>query len=207
MLVGYARTSTLNQKTDRQLVGVSGQYGSDMVWYEDRGVSGTMPFASRPAGKEVMAGVVDGTITTIVVWELSRLGRNLKDILGVLDICYEHSCQVVILKEHLKLLDDDGKPNAITKLLIAVIGSLAEVELDTLAIRRAEGIEVAKRAGKYRGRKKGSTLSPSQFLQKDKSKRIVELLKEDYPVTYIAKLVPCSPNLVYKVRETLERVA
>jgi len=208
MIHAYARVSTTHQRTDRQLMGVEAQFSDqEVVWYEDIGVSGTVAFSDRPAGGEVLAGIRSGEITTLVVWELSRLGRSLQDILSVLDVCYEVGCQVIVTKEHLKLLDEDGSPNPVTKMLVAVIGSLAEMERDAINIRIREGIEAARRRGVYRGRKRGSTESSEQFMQKEKSKKIADLLSEEYPVTYISRILSCSPNTVYKVKTHLEKIA
>jgi DNA invertase Pin-like site-specific DNA recombinase len=81
------------------------------------------------------------------------------------------------------------------------------MERDAITLRVREGIEAARRRGAYRGRQRGSSESPERFLQKPKNQRIVELLEDEYPITYIARIVGCSPNTVYKVRDTLAKVA
>ncbi len=102
------------------------------------------------------------------------------------------------------MLDDDGSVNPMSRMLISILGSVAMMQLEQTRINVREGIEAARRRGAYRGRKKGTTISPAKFLKKHS--RTVELLREGYPVSWIAKVVEASPTTVRKVRETMELV-
>jgi DNA invertase Pin-like site-specific DNA recombinase len=201
MIICYSRVSTSNQSTDRQLFGMGDRIGAKSVrWIEDNGVSGSVSFGDRRGGKEVVELVRNGEVTELHIWELSRLGRNLKDVVEMVDFLQHHRTQLIVHKEHLKLLNDDGSTNPIAKMMIGILGSLAEMEREQINARIREGIAIAKIKGKYRGRKRGSVEKAEHFLAKPKSRQIGNLLNEDYPITYIAKVVGCSVNTVYKVK-------
>jgi len=205
MIICYSRVSTLNQKTDRQLFGM-GQIvgdGKNVRWIEDNGISGGIEFSNRPGGKEVMELVKNGEVDELHVWELSRLGRSLKDVVSMVDFLQNHQTQLIVHKEHLKLLNEDGTTNTIAKMMIGILGSLAEMEKEQINARIRSGIEIAKIKGRYRGRKIGATETRDRFLAKPKSRQITNLLHEEYPITYIAKVVGCSVNTVYKVQREL----
>jgi len=208
MIAVYLRCSTINQRTDRQVMNLEEILTNpDVTLYEDKGVSGSVDFQDRPAGSEVYKKIQSGEVTELHVYEMSRLGRSLSNILEVLDFCVSHGCQVKIHRENLLLLDDEGKTNPITKLIIGVMGSVHEMTREQILINTREGIEAARRRGAYRGRRKGTTESDARFLAKPRSRKIQELLNEEYPVSHIARVVGCSPNTIYKVKNTLERVA
>jgi len=201
----YIRVSTNSQHTDRQHLGLMDGADADCLWFEDKGVSGSIPFGDRPAGKEVVKGIQEGTITELVSYELSRLGRDLADILSVIELCIQNQCQVRIHKEGIRLLDEDGSVNPMSRMLISILGSVAMMQLEQTRINVREGIEAARRRGAYRGRKRGTTISTAKFLKKHS--RAVSLLKEDYPVSWVAKVVEASPTTIRKVRTMMESVA
>lgn len=203
MKVCYLRISTTNQSLDRQELNLKEKLGEDVRVIEDRGISGTMEFENRSGGSYLMKLVEEGTVDEIHVWELSRLGRSLKNILQTLDFFGDRKVQVVIHKENLRLLDENGERNPVVQLMINLLGSISQWERELTRIRCLEGIEISKRLGKYRGRKLGS-VEGDRFWSKPKTKKVVELLEEDYPINYISKIVPCSRNLVYKIKNLQE---
>ena len=75
----YARVSTLDQKTDRQKVN-EGDYQKVI---EDK-CSGSIPFFERPGGKEIESFIQKGCVTNLYVWQIDRLGRDLRDILNTI---------------------------------------------------------------------------------------------------------------------------
>ena len=79
MKVLYVRTSTLEQKTDRQRVN---EKDYDLV-IEDK-CSGSISFFDREGGKEIKKLVDEGLIQTLSVWQIDRLGRDLRDIMNTI---------------------------------------------------------------------------------------------------------------------------
>lgn len=137
----YTRTSHISQKLDRQY-----NYFKDKHFdkiFEDKGWSGKN--TERPAFKEMMAWLRAGD--TLYVEEMSRLGRSLKDILDLVDELNNKGVGLVMGYENL----DTSTPTGM--LMLQFMGAIVEFERKNMLRRQAEGIELAKEAGKYKGRK------------------------------------------------------
>ncbi|NLL01952.1 MAG: recombinase family protein [Mollicutes bacterium] len=85
---------------------------------------------------------------TVVVESISRFARNTKDLLSLIDILKEKDVEFVSKKENI----DTSSPTG--KFMLTVFGAMAELEREYILQRQAEGIEIAKKNGKYKGRKK-----------------------------------------------------
>ena len=79
MEVLYCRVSTLDQKTDRQKVNEK-----DFNYIVEDKCSGAIPFFDRPGGQEVKKLVEEGVLTSFSVWQIDRLGRDLRDIMNTI---------------------------------------------------------------------------------------------------------------------------
>ena len=197
----YCRVSTITQKLDRQLLGLTdGENSDEYRIYEDK-CSGSIPLKDRPAGARLLKDIEEGLVDTVVCWELSRLGRDLISVLEQTREFTEKGIQLIVQKQGIKLLLDDGSPNPIASLLISTMSSIAEMGRLSILEKQREGIEARKRAGLYTGRKRGTTESNFKFLQKPKNKKIAKFLDEDMSVSHIAHIVGCSRNLVMKVKD------
>ena len=79
MKILYARVSTIEQKTDRQKVN---EQDYQLV-IEDK-CSGAIPFFDRNGGKEILNLIEKGILKDLYVWQIDRLGRDLRDILNTI---------------------------------------------------------------------------------------------------------------------------
>jgi DNA invertase Pin-like site-specific DNA recombinase len=139
--VGYIRVSAIDQRSDRQLDGVT----------LDR------TFTDKASGKDVrrpeleaMVGFVrDGD--TVVCHSMDRLARNLDDLRSIVRKLTAKGVQVHFVKEQLTFTGDD---TAMANLLLSVMGAFAEFERSLIRERQREGIELAKKRGAYRGRRR-----------------------------------------------------
>ena len=172
----YIRVSTGHQSTLRQDV----MQQKNEIQFVDKGVSGTVPFSERPAGKKLLKAVADGEVTDLHVSELSRLGRNTLDILTTID--YLHSKGVNIHIEDLnglKSLNSDGKPNQLFSFLTTVLSGISTMERESINQKVRAGIQARKEAvGLNGGRPKGTTENDAETLKKYSN--VVKMLKE-YP--------------------------
>ena len=84
---------------------------------------------------------------TIYIKDFSRLARSTKDLLDIVDILNKKGVKLVSLKENLDSMTSTGK------LMLTMIGAIYEFERANLLERQKEGIAIAKREGKYKGRK------------------------------------------------------
>ena len=98
----------------------------------------------------------------------------------------------------------NGKVNPVTKMMIGILETLAEFELNRLKERQFEGIEKAKIKGKYLGRKKGTKESEDIFRNKLTTQKIMKCLQEGESIRRAALLSKCSTGKVQKVKRMME---
>lgn len=146
-VVGYVRVSTLDQKIDRQLVGVQlHRTFTDHASGKD---------TDRPELAQMIAYVREGD--TVVVHSMDRLARNLEDLRRLVRELTEKGVRIQSLKECLTFT---AEASPMSQLLLNVMGSFAEFERSLIRERQREGITVAKSKGIYKGRRRA--LTPAQ---------------------------------------------
>lgn len=142
MRIGYARTSTLDQHA-----GLEGQErdllcaGCDKLFIEQ--VS-SVDVARRLALEQALEYVREGD--TLVVTKLDRLARSVSHLVSLLDRLDKRGVRLLILDMGV----DTGTPTG--KLMLTILGGVAEFEREIMLERQREGIAKAKADGKYRGR-------------------------------------------------------
>ena len=93
-----------------------------------------------------------------------------------------------------------------TNLLLNLLSSLSEFQYHQTREKVLDGIKRGRLEGKYKGRKIGSVESDEKFLSKPKVKKIKEMLELNVGIRQISRIVECSPNYVYKVKERINKV-
>jgi putative DNA-invertase from lambdoid prophage Rac len=202
MIALYIRTSTSEQSTDRQEAGLKALVcDRPHRIYKDKGVSGLLPFHERPMAKRLLADVAKGDITEVWGWEVSRFGRNVRDLTETLYGLAEGGTQVRIHKEGITLLDEaTGRINHVAALILSVLSAVSAMEMEQRSLRQREGIAQRKLRGGYTGRVVGSVEPAHKFLSKAKPKRIAAMLAQGHKTYHIAAIVGCSAALVRKVK-------
>jgi DNA invertase Pin-like site-specific DNA recombinase len=196
MKVLYVRVSTIDQKTDRQRVNES---DFDLV-VEDK-VSGSVAFFEREGGKEIKTLIEKGIKFSLHIYSIDRAGRDLRDIINTIHFFNQHGISCEFISQGIRTLDDEGKENAISKLMISILGTVAEMNRVQIRENQMSGIRVAKMKGIYKGRKAGSTEDTLKFLSKPKNKRALELLKMGVKAVDVAKAAEVHINTVTKVKK------
>jgi DNA invertase Pin-like site-specific DNA recombinase len=194
MKARYNRISSPNQNLERQLV----RNHPDEIIFNDV-VSGGVAFREREKGRELMKAVEVGSIDFVSVAAVDRLGRNLYDVLTTLEYFTENN--VVLRVDNLGIESMiNGKSNQVFKLIVSVLGNVAEMERLNLRERQLEGIAVAKAKGVYKGRVRGSSMSEIDFIEKYKN--VIKEIKahENLPVRKIAKITGVSVGTAHKVK-------
>ena len=191
MKVKYIRVSSIGQNTDRQ-DDFNGKTYTDEC-------SGSIAFKDRPRAKELLA---DKDVTEVLVHSIDRLGRNTIDIMQTIQGFTERGINVVSQKEGLHTIVD-GKENPVAKMMIGILGTLAEFELTRIKERQAEGIAKAKKKGSYAGRQTGSTESSETFANKKSTKEVLKYLRQGYSISKTAKLSSTSTGTVKKVKKKI----
>jgi DNA invertase Pin-like site-specific DNA recombinase len=140
MKVGYVRVSTTEQNTARQ-ESLMESLGVEKIYIEK--ISGKSK--DRPKLQEMMSFVREGD--TLIVESISRFARNTRDLLDLVEQLKKKKVEFVSKKENI----DTSTPTG--QFMLTVFGAMAQLERDTILERQREGIEEAKKLGKYKGRK------------------------------------------------------
>ena len=197
MKVLYVRTSTLEQKTDRQRVNEK----DFQLVVEDK-CSGAINLFERDGGRQLLRLIEKGALTELYVWQIDRLGRCLLDILSNIKFLTEKKICIHFISQGLSTIQPDGTENNITKMIISILGTLAEMERNISKERQMEGIMVAKLKGNvYTGRKRGSSEDVYKFLSKPKNLKALEYIKKGYKNVEVAKIVGLHYNTVTKIKK------
>ena len=143
--VGYIRVSSKEQNWDRQIENLSGvsKVFSDKLSGGD---------GDRPGLSALLSFIREGDI--VVVSELDRLGRNNKELTEVMSIIHSKGATIEILNlPSLSGIRDENLRQLLNNLIIEIYKYQAEEERKRILERQRQGIEIAKRKGKYKGRK------------------------------------------------------
>lgn len=197
MKARYNRISTANQNLERQIA----KQNPDEVLYNDV-VSGSIAFAERLRGKELIADIEGGKINYVVVSSIDRLGRNLFDIVNTLEFFNTNGVTLRVDNLGLESLVL-GKINPTFNLIISVMANVAQMERETLLERQREGIAIAKAKGVYNGRVKGSTESDAEVLSKYKD--VAKFLKMGKSLRDVKSRCNVALGTVQKVKQILNK--
>lgn len=147
MKVGYARVSSKAQNLERQLEILQNE-NVEKVFSEK--IQGDNP--NRPALNEMLNYIRDGDI--VVVTELDRLARNNDLLTDIIAAIHKKGATLDVLNlPTLKGISDDNLRRLINNLIIEIYKYQAEADRMRIRERQAQGIEIAKREGRYKGGK------------------------------------------------------
>lgn len=180
MVIGYLRVSTGGQTTENQQLAIfKAGYNPDQ-WFEING-SATLPFQKRKID-ELLDTTTAGD--TIVVTELSRLGRSVGQIATIVDELLQKKVILHCLKENIRL-DGSGKMDLQTETMTTLFSLFASIERRLISERTKEGIERARKAGSKIGRPNGMGKSKLD----DRRQEIEEWAAKGISKASIAKLL------------------
>lgn len=193
--VKYIRVSTQFQNTERQKNNES-NFSKLYIDY----CSGCVKLSDRKEGKKLIKDIQNGCISEIHIESIDRLGRNITDILE--NISFFEKKSINLFVENIGMYSMvKNSVNPTFKMIVSILASVAEMEIETIKERQRQGIEIAKLKGVYKGRLYGSKMSNEEFLEKYKS--VVKELKKGETLRRIAKLCDCSLATVQKVQKVI----
>lgn len=137
----YIRCSSEKQNTARQEVAAQ-EWGAEKVFTEK--VSGKD--RNREELKKMMDFVREGDV--VAVSDFSRIARNTRDLLNIVEELKQKGVSFVSLKESI----DTNTPQG--QFILTVFGALYQLEREAILQRQAEGIAIAKAQNKYKGKQK-----------------------------------------------------
>ena len=203
----YARVSstTERQNTERQVRDLT-EYASrnnlSLVKVYEEHVSGAKKNIDRPVLTDCLQYCKDNSINTLLVSELSRLGRNTFEVLTTVKDLIDSKINVFFQKEQMNLLDETGKPSLFTPILIATLSTCAEMERENIYYRLNSGRRLYIEKGGKLGRKRGSTMSKEQ--KAEKYRDVIQYLHKGYMIKEIAKLTDTSESTIQRLKKTFE---
>jgi DNA invertase Pin-like site-specific DNA recombinase len=193
--VKYIRVSTEEQNTGRQEVNAK----EFTKIYIDK-TSGAIQFIERKEAKKLLADIETGIVTEIHIASIDRLGRNIIDILTMVEFFNEKSIKLFV--ENIGMFSlIDNKPNPSFKMIVSVLGNVAEMERNNMLERQRQGIELAKAKGTYTGRLYGTKMTNEEILIKYKS--VVRELKNGESLRRASKIGGCSLGTAQKIQKII----
>ena len=201
----FIRVSTQVQDYDRQI--------SDLTLYcEQKGyiisktiatkITGTKTFADRQDLQELLAAANRNEFQKVIVSEISRIGRNARDIRHTIDELHRKKVAVIFKNlGGLESLDEISKTESfVTNIIIAIYSELAQEEKRILSDRIRSGLAEARCKGKKFGRPEGGDDINSV---KRKYSKLIQDLKKGNSLTECSKLHDVSRNTVIKIKKLM----
>lgn len=188
MIVTYKRVSTLKQDIGRQTIQLDKLGIKFDREYVDKMTGKTK---DRPMLNKMMVELREGD--TVYCESISRLGRNLKDLIDIIDQLITKGVRVVIVKEGI------DTESTTYKLLLAIFGGVAEMERETTQERVIQGVEKCKatgttKTGKWFGREEKKVSD----LPKDFKKYYDKMVNKEISKVEMAKLLGCGRATLYR---------
>ena len=141
MKLFYCRVSTEQQNEERQLKAAA-----------ELGIESEYVFIDKQSGKNAERKELKRMLSfcrkgdTVYCESISRIARNTKDLLNIIEELQQKQVDFVSLKENIDTTTPQGK------FMLTIFGACAELERECILQRQAEGIAIAKEQGKYKGR-------------------------------------------------------
>ena len=187
-IVAYLRASTDKQDLNHQKLEVlefARRQGLHIDEYVEITVSSRKTSQQRRIDE--LLRKLDET-DTLIVTELSRLGRSTAEVIALVNALIERNIRVIALKQNLAIDRQDMN----SKIIITLFSLFAELERDLISLRTREALAAKRAQGQRLGKPKG-TIQKSKF-DKDVA-RIKELLGYGLSVRKIAKVLGCSSHI------------
>lgn len=181
--VSYARISTKSkdgkQSVESQepvIVDYCTRNRLKLVRQYNEEISGTKKYEQRPVLNELFEFIFEHNHKNLVVVELSRLGRNIADIINIGEILQEHKVCIHFIKEGFKTLDEDGEPNGYGEMMLFFGGWFAKMEAKKFKERSSRGLHYA---AKELGRWSGGALLPYGYKRSQEVETKKQLVLDD----------------------------
>lgn len=173
--IGYARVSTKEQNLDLQIEYLNNNGVDNGLIFIDKGVSGTVAPSQREGFKQLLQKARSGD--TLVVYKLDRISRKYDDVQDVIKTLKDMGLNFEIgglpnINTGNKLMD-----KALTDMLLNLLGYVAENERAFIKERQRDGIELAKKQGRFKGKPRKYSANSKDKYGRYVYNQIVEDLK------------------------------
>lgn len=199
----YTRVSSTNgrQSTERQvrdLQAYAKREGFEVCKVYEEHISGAKRNLNRPTLCECLEYCTTNHIDILLISELSRLGRKVDEVLENVKFCKDHHLNIYFQKENLTIFNPDGGENPYLTIMIAVLGTCAQLEREAIYFRLNSGREKFIAEGGRVGRKVGYRKSQDQMA--DEYKDVIRYLKKGTTIRDTARLTGHCIRTVQKIK-------
>ena len=199
----YARVSSTGerQSTSRQVADLT-QYattnGMAVTEIFEEHISGAVKNEERPVLCECLDYCIANGIDTLLISELSRLGRNVDEVLANVKRCKENNLNIYFQKENISIFQADGSKNPFLNIFISVLGTCAEMEREAIKFRLDSGLKRYREQGGKVGRKVGSIKTKEQ--KQEEYAKVLRCLKQGKSIRDTSVLCGVSVSTVFRVK-------
>ena len=199
----YARVSSVGdrQSTFRQVADLT-QYattnGMAVTEIFEEHISGAVKNEERPVLCECLDYCIANGIDTLLISELSRLGRNVDEVLANVKRCKDNNLNIYFQKENISIFQADGSKNPFLNIFISVLGTCAELEREAVAFRLNSGLKRYREQGGKVGRKVGSIKTKEQ--KQEEYAKVLRCLKQGKSIRDTSVICGVSVSTVFRVK-------
>jgi DNA invertase Pin-like site-specific DNA recombinase len=203
----YARVSSAGdrQNTERQIIDLR-EYANyaklEVKQVFEEHISGAKRNDEREGLQNAITYCKAHKIDTLLVSELSRVGRNAFEVLATVKELIDYGINLYMQKEQLTLLDNEGKPTMFAPIMIATLSTCAQLERENIKFRLNSGLRTYIAKGGKVGRTKGSVKTIEQ--KAEEYKDIIAYLKKGYSIRVAAKLTGKSVSTIQRVKKDFQ---
>ena len=194
------RQSTERQVEDLKKYAINNDYSVEAIFEEK--ISAGKRNADRPVLNECLSYCINNKIDMLHVSEMSRIGRQIFEVLETVKYLIDNKINVYFQKEQITLLDSDGKPSMFAPIMIATLGTCAEIERENIKFRLNSGRQNYIAKGGKLGRNIGSFKSAEK--KKEEYKQVISLLKKGNTIRNTAKLAGVGVSTVQRIKKEFE---
>lgn len=159
--------------------------------------------AARNEDRKVLCECLDYCINNhidiLLISELSRLGRNVDEVLANVKRCKDVHLNIYFQKENLSIFQPDGTKNPFLNIFISVLGTCAEMERENIQYRLNSGRKLYIEKGGTLGRRKGSIKSREK--KEQEYKEVLSYLKKGYGIRVTSKLTHISESTIQRLKK------
>lgn len=205
-IVVFSRVSTQIQDTLRQteeLKEYAERMNYQLLQVFEETISGTKKTSDRPVLQSMLDYIENNPVDKILIWELSRIGRNSLEVLNILNKCNSLKVSIYIKNFNIETLDDKGNINPMSQFMLEIINTINQLERNNIVMRLRSGFEQYRKTNPI-GRRTGTIQSDETLL--DKYSNVLKYLKKGYSIRNISGLTNnTSTNTILKVKKTAIR--
>lgn len=199
----FIRVSTQKQDYDRQILELNNycrSQGYIVTKTIATKITGSKTKADRPDLIELLSSSKKKLFDKVLVTEISRIGRNAKDIRNTIDQLHANKIGIIFKNLGVESINEDGEESFVTNIIIAIYAELAQEEKRILVDRIKSGLTAAKARGKQLGRPEGKE-DKSTLLRKYPS--LIKDLRTGLSLRKAMKIHDVSKGTVIKIKKII----